>query len=66
MYIARARERERERLNLCEDGFWQTGALEESDGLGAANSAIAVQIGSLEIRIEQIHIRRLVLRRRHG
>ena len=43
----------------------QTGALEEGDGFGAADFAIAVQIGATEIRIEEIHIRRLVLRRSH-
>lgn len=58
------RERGRESY-LRKNLLGQTGALEEGDGFGSTDSAIAVQIGSAEIRIEEIHIRRLVLRRRH-
>lgn len=58
------REREWER-DLSKNLLRQTGALEEGDGFGAADFAVAVQIGSTEIRIEEIHIRRLVLRRSH-
>ena len=43
----------------------QIGGLEEGDGLGATNPAISIQIRPSKIRIEEIHIRRLVLRRRH-
>ncbi|RXH97846.1 hypothetical protein DVH24_010171 [Malus domestica] len=42
---------------LRKDLFGETGALEESDGFIGTNLAIAVQIGSSEMRIEEIHIR---------
>lgn len=38
--------------HLCEDGLGQAGALEEGDGLLAADPAVAVQIRGAEVGVE--------------
>lgn len=48
----------RGREDLSEDLLGQVGPLEEGDGFGSTNPAIAVQIRPLEERFELVHARR--------
>jgi len=50
------REEERD-SDLRKDLLGQTGALEEGDGLGTADTAVSIQIGASKISIEEIDIR---------
>ena len=55
------RERRRERNYLSKNLLRQTGALEEGDSFSTADTAVAIQIGTSEISIEEIYVRSLIL-----
>lgn len=50
--------RRKEGADLRKDVLGQTGALEEGDSFGTADTAVPIQIGTSKIRIEEIDVRR--------